>query len=104
LEGHTLIALLTVQGIHHLTESLTLLHMQPILMVPLALAEDLAEAEDLAGVEAWEEDGGKLNNWALGAFLEYLPRLLPCHRRVHCERRRTLFLAEEEFECKVAVF
>ena len=51
-------------------------HMQRILMVPLVLAEDLAWGEDLAGVEAWEEDGGKLDNWVLGAVLKYLPRLL----------------------------
>jgi len=31
-------------------------------MVLLALAEDLAWAEDLAGVEEWEEDGGKFIN------------------------------------------
>jgi hypothetical protein len=53
-----------------------ILHIKPILMAPLVLAEDLAWAEDFAGVEAWEEDGGKLNNWALGAVLGGLPRLL----------------------------
>jgi hypothetical protein len=31
-------------------------------MVLLVLVEDLAVVEDLAGVEEWEEDGGKLNN------------------------------------------
>jgi hypothetical protein len=81
LEGHILLAVLTDRVMHHLMEAI-LAHMEPILMAPLALAEDLAwaedsaEAEDLAGVEAWEEDGGKLRNWALGAVLEYLPRLL----------------------------
>jgi hypothetical protein len=42
-----------------------LLHTEPILMVHMALAEDLDEAlaEALAGAEALaEEDGGKLNN------------------------------------------
>ena len=88
LEGHILLALLTDRVMHHLMEPVTLLHTQPILhikpilMAPLVLAEDFAwaedsaEAEDLAGVEEWEEEGGKLNNWALGAVLEYLPRLL----------------------------
>jgi len=90
--------LLTVRVMCHLMALVTLLHMQPILMVPLALAEDLAWAkdlawaEDLAGAEEWEEDGGKLNNWALGAVLGCLPGLLPCHRRVHYERRRTYSL------------
>ena len=55
MEGHTPIALLMVWDICHLMEPVTLLHMQPSLMVPMALAEDLAGAEDLA-----EEDGGKL--------------------------------------------
>jgi len=87
LEGHILLAVLTDRVMHHLMEAIIahtqpILHIKPILMAPLALAEDSAwaedsaEAEDLAGVEAWEEDGGKLRNWALGAVLEYLPRLL----------------------------
>jgi len=82
LEGHTPIVLLTVRVMCHLMEPVTLLHMQAILMVILALvedlagAEDLAVAEDLAGVEEWEEDGGKLGNETLRAVLEYLPGLL----------------------------
>jgi hypothetical protein len=67
---HTLIALLTVQVMYHLTEPrptepVTIVPMQAILMVPMAMAGDLAMAEDLAGAE--EEDGGKLDNRALGA-------------------------------------
>jgi hypothetical protein len=72
LGGHTLMALLTVWVMCHLTEPhptepIIIVHMQPILTVLMALAEDLAwaedlaEAEDLAGAE--EEDGGKLDNW-----------------------------------------
>jgi len=38
----------------HLMEPVTILHTQPILMVPLLLAEDLAGAE--------EEDSGKFDN------------------------------------------
>ena len=83
MEGHTLIALLTVLDMYHLMEPhlmepVTLLPMQPILMVLLVLVEDLAVVEDLAlaGVEEWEEDGGKLGIEALRAVLEYLPGLL----------------------------
>ena len=50
--------LLTVQLICHSMEPVTPLHTLPILMPLLVLAEDLAEAEDMAGVEEWEEDGG----------------------------------------------
>jgi hypothetical protein len=46
MEGHTPIALLMVWDICHLMEPVTLLHMQPILMVHMVLAEDLAGAED----------------------------------------------------------
>ena len=76
MEGHTLMALLTVRVMCHLMEPVTLLPMQPILMVllvlveDLAVVEDLALAEDLAGVEEWEEDGGKLGIEALRAVLE----------------------------------
>jgi len=74
---HTPIALLMVWGMCHLMEPVTLLHIQPILMVHMALAEDLAVVEDLAGVEDLaEEDGGKLYNKISGAVLGYLPRLL----------------------------
>jgi len=87
LEEHILLALLTDRVMHHLMEAIIahthpILHIKPILMAPLVLAEDfawaedLALAEDLAEAEEWEEEGGKLNNWALGAVLEYLPRLL----------------------------
>jgi hypothetical protein len=66
-----------VWAIHHLTEPVILLHMQPILMVRMALAEGLAVAEDLAGAEDLaEEDGGKLYDKILRAVLEYLPSLL----------------------------
>ena len=51
-------AVLTVRVMQHLMEAI-IAHMQPILMVPLVLAKDLAWAEDLAGVEEWEEDVGK---------------------------------------------
>jgi len=71
LEGHTPIVLLTVRVMCHLTEPVTLLHMQAILMVLMALVEDLAVVEDLA-----EEDGDTLYNETLRAVLEYLPRLL----------------------------
>jgi len=64
LEGHTPIVLLTVRVMCHLTEPVTLLHTQAILMVLLVLVEDLAEAEDLA-----EEDGDKLYNETLRAVL-----------------------------------
>ena len=48
-----------VWDIHHLTEPVTILHMQPILMMRMALAEGSAAAEDLAGAEDLaEEDGG----------------------------------------------
>ena len=75
LEGHILLALLTDRVMHHLMEAIIahtqpILHIKPILMAPLVLAEDSA------GVEEWEEEGGKLSNWVLGAALEYLPRLL----------------------------
>jgi len=77
LEGHPRIALLMLRGIHHLTEPVTLLHMQAILMVLMALVEDLAVAEDLDGAEDLaEEDGDKPYNNTLRAVLEYLPRLL----------------------------
>ena len=64
---HTLIALLTVWVIHrlmepHLMEPIIIVHMQPILMVLLLLAEDLAEAEE------WEEDGGKLDCIGISLF------------------------------------
>ena len=66
-----------VWDIHHLTEPVTILHMQPILMVRTALDEGLAVAEDLAGAEDLaEEDGGKLYDKILRAVLEYLPTLL----------------------------
>jgi hypothetical protein len=60
---------------HHLMEAVIILHMEPIRMVPMALAgaleEDSAEAlaedsvEDSAGASAEEDDGGKLENPAL---------------------------------------
>ena len=70
---HTLIALLTVQVMYHLTEPhpmepIIIVPMQPILTVIMALAEDLEEAgdlalaEDLEEAEEWEGDGGKFNN------------------------------------------
>ena len=73
LWGHTLLAGLTVM--HHPMEA-TLAHTQPIIRIQAILMVPLVLAEDLAGVEAWEEDGGKLDNWVLGAVLKYLPRLL----------------------------
>jgi len=83
LEGHTPIVLLTVRVMCHLTEPVTLLHMQAILMVLMALAEDLAGAEDLAVAEDLEvvedlaeEDGDILYNETLRAVLDSLPRLL----------------------------
>jgi len=71
LEGHTPIVLPTVRVMCHLTEPVTLLHTQAILMVLMALVEDLAGAEDLA-----EEDGDTLYNETLRAVLDNLPRLL----------------------------
>jgi hypothetical protein len=50
---------------HHLTEPVIILLMEPISMVPMALAEALAEAlagalaEDSAEASAEEDDGGK---------------------------------------------
>ena len=65
-----------VRVMHHLTEPVTLLHIQPILMVRMALAEDLEVAEDLAVVEDLagaedlaEEEGGKLYNETVRAVL-----------------------------------
>jgi len=76
LEGHTPIVLPTVRVMCHLTEPVTLLHTQAILMVLMALVEDLAGAEDLAEVEDLaeaedlaEEDGDKLYNETLRAVL-----------------------------------
>lgn len=57
----------------HLMEPILIIHLQPIFMVLLVLAEDLAGeeewdgAEDLEGAEEWEEDGGKLGIEALRA-------------------------------------
>jgi hypothetical protein len=72
-----------VWAIHHLTEPVTILHIQPILMVRMALAEGLAVAEDLAVDEDLavaeglaEEDGGKLYDKTLRAVLEHLTSLL----------------------------
>jgi hypothetical protein len=77
MQGHTPIALLTAWVMRHLMEPVTLLHMQPILMVRMALAEGLAVAEDLAGAEDLaEEDGDTLYNETLRAVLDNLPRLL----------------------------
>ena len=60
-----------------LTELVTLLHMQPILMVRMPVAEDLAVAEDLEVAEDLaEEDGDTRYNKTLRAVLDNLSRLL----------------------------
>ena len=71
MQEDTPIALLMVGDMCHLMEPITLLHMQPILMVRMVLAEDMAAAEDLAGAEVLaEEEGGKTYNKTLRAGSE----------------------------------
>jgi hypothetical protein len=69
---------------HHLMEAVIILHMEPIRMVPMALAgaleEDSAEAlaEDSAGASAEEDDGGKLENPALNVGSLRASRIQGC--------------------------